>query len=198
MFVFKIISMKPILLYIALLISTFVQAQDLDIYPIRPDEAFKMPEISSSLTEAEFVTLSTTLRMRDMMYAMIIPGHAHFHIGRRTEGLTLAAIRTAAYAGMILVMTDGSYNFWKVMTFQEKFDQETEKNHLITYGTTAAMSVALIFGTYFYDWLHANYVLDKKTHLIRYRYSLKMALEQQITQGKTLNLYPTINFKLKF
>ena len=55
----------------------------------------------------------------------------------------------------------------------ENTRENTDKGDLIV-GT----SIVIIISTYLYDWIHGKYMLERKQELIRYRYSIKLKIEE--------------------
>ncbi|HKK10446.1 MAG TPA: hypothetical protein VJ939_06385, partial [Bacteroidales bacterium] len=54
-------------------------AQDFDVYKRSKNDNFRLPEINRDMTFEEFQLLSRNLRMKDMLYAMVVPGYTHFY-----------------------------------------------------------------------------------------------------------------------
>ena len=173
-------------------------SQDLDVYKIEQDALFRTPNLNTQMTIDEFQLLSRTLRMKDMAYAMILPGYAHFKTKDYKTGYWVLGFRSAAYAGLGYVSLDGSFSSTDLLTNFHPFFDDAEKEKLQKFQTISAISIAVIFGSYFYDWIHGQYILSKKQEYIRYKYGMKFKLESLQTFNTSPQLIPSINLTLSF
>ena len=87
------------LLFIIILGSSAF-SQDIDIYRKNKDDYFKNANIPSGMSFSEFQLLSRNLRLKDMLYAMAVPGYVHFKAKEPTTAYVLLGLRTAGYAGL--------------------------------------------------------------------------------------------------
>ena len=157
------------IIFIFFLGLTWSNAQDLDVYKVDKNSNFDIPNIPVGMTYQEFKTLSTNLRMQDMLVGMVLPGHVHFKIGEKKTGYYILGTRSLGYA------------IWGYMALKDEsvlnivfFDKLNFVNKTGTGDKIAAYSsVVLIVGSYLYDWIHGRYVLDEKQDSIRYKYAKK-------------------------
>jgi len=196
--------MKKLIFGLFLIISTtaLLTAQDIDLYKINKDDNVKSPKISQAMSFDEFQILSRDLRMKDMMYGMIVPGYVHFYAKEKKTAYTLLGLRSAAYIGLGAVYIssksrgDKWYNNFTnaqddINNVQITDDWAVKKSDIVI-----AVSMITIFSTYVYDWIHGQYKLRKKQNIIRYKYGIKLKLEQNLSSE--LNYTPTLGISLKF
>ncbi len=81
--------------------SYFVFSQDIDVYHRSQNDNFNMPQVSWQMDFNEYQVLSRDLRVQQMLYAMIMPGYAHFYIKESTTGWILFATRMAVYGTLL-------------------------------------------------------------------------------------------------
>jgi len=161
--------MKVKLLLLIFLIGLSSFAQDLDIYKHQKNSNFDIPDIPKNMTYEEFKILSTDLRMQDMAIAAILPGHTHFKIGDNQTGYYLLSARLAGYLGWAyLSLSDKSLSGILV---KDRLNVDADISTADT--AIAYSSVALMLGSYLYDWIHGKYRLDAKQSAIRYKYAKK-------------------------
>ncbi len=162
--------MLKLALSLILMLATFnLIAQDVDIYKHQKNSNFKLPDIPKDMTYEEFKILSTDLRMQDMVIAAILPGHVHFKIGEKKTGYYILGTRSLGYLGWAyLSLVDESMT--KIIFLDSAGLGYTVPtgDMIIAYG-----SLALIIGSYLYDWIHGRYLLDEKQNSIRYKYARK-------------------------
>jgi len=147
-------------------------SQDIDVFHKKQNDNFKFEEINPQMSFNEYQILSRDLRMKDMLYAMVVPGYVHFYAQDNLKGYGILALRTLAYGNLAYLTTSKKLDisFVKpILTFKD--DETLNKEIFLTYS-----SFAIIFGTYFYDWIHGQYILKKKQEQIRYKYNMKMNL----------------------
>ena len=93
-----------------LMIMNHSDAQDFDMYNKEINDRFEMPQISESLTFEEFQLLSRDLRMKDMLYAMVVPGYTHFYAHKPKIGYGMLGARLIGYGGITYVLIKGENN----------------------------------------------------------------------------------------
>jgi hypothetical protein len=191
--------MKKIMFFVLLFISFGIKAQDMDFYIVGKDDNFKNIELNTQMQFDEFHFLSKTLRMQDMLYAMVVPGYVHFGVGKKKTAYTMLAMRTAGYAALGY----SAYNVSKYLTIKDVFNfskvsqtPELEQNSKL-YSTVAITGAVLIFGTYFFDWIHGRKILIHKQEIIRYKYAVKLNLSSDIVNVNN-KIYPTVGLNLSF
>ncbi len=198
----KINIMRNYTLFLILISFAFLtKAQDIDLYKINKDDNVKSPKISSAMSFDEFQILSRNLRMKDMMYGVIVPGYVHFQAKEKKTGYVLLGLRSASYLGLGAVYfssksrNDKWYNNLTstndVNSIKISENWSIKKSDIII-----AASVITIFSTYVFDWIHGQYKLQKKQNMIRYKYGIKLKLEQNLSSE--LNYTPTLGLSLKF
>ena len=190
--------MKNFLLLSLICFQFLSYGQDLDIYNIKQDDKLKIPSIPYGMTVDEFQLLSRNLRMKDMLYAMVVPGYVHFHAKEIKTGYWLLGTRVSGFMGLTWIGLDSHVRMREFMSFNFEFDPTIGANRIKVYGYVATVSMIFIFGTYFYDWIHGQYKLAKKQDNIRYRYGLKLKIENLQssvqTQSNVTSLSLTLNF----
>ncbi len=159
--------------YFILILLFLIQsaiAQDLEIYHKKINDNFRLPVIDSTMTYEEFSLLSTRLRMREMIYAVLIPGYVHNKIGEKTVARKIFICRLVGYGLLAYVYTDASDFFTRTSTlvFNDYLDGNG-KRQLLFYG-----GIAISLGSYLFDWIYGEKMLFDKQTRIRYKYSLKL------------------------
>ncbi len=144
-------------------------AQDLDVYKVKKNSNFELPDIPKDMTFQEFELLSTNLRMQDMVIAAVLPGHVHFKIKEKKAGYYLLGTRSLGYAGWayLSIKEESLLNMLFLPGYNYLYNISTG-DKIVAY-----TSVVLIVGSYLYDWIHGKYILDKKQNKIRYKYAKK-------------------------
>ena len=176
--------MKQVLaIIIIFLLTQSSYSQDFSIYPRLPDDKVKLPYVHESLQLSEFQILSRTVRMMDMAYAVIVPGYIHFKAKEKTKGYILLSLRSLAYAGL-------GYSYFESKSRGDKtidpFNTNTPDDQIVINENWSidkgdlivGTSIVIIISTYLYDWIHGKYLLERKQELIRYRYSIKLKIEE--------------------
>ncbi len=92
--------MKKFLLLSLISFQFLSYGQDLDIYNIKQDDKLKIPNLPYGMTADEFQLLSRSFRMKDMLYAMVVPGYAHFHAKEMKTGYWLLGTRVSGFMGL--------------------------------------------------------------------------------------------------
>ncbi len=186
--------MKKTALFFLLSIPLSLFAQDMDLYHINQDDKLKMQSIPEGMTYDEFHLLSTNLRMKDMLYAMIVPGYVHYQANEKRTAAWMFGLRISGFTGLgYISLTYKSILERSVLNLTEpELSLQQEKlNSVIT--TT---SLVLVFGTYFYDWIHGQYKLSHNQDMIRYKFGLKMKIEN--LQSFQPQQVPSLSLSIRF
>jgi len=167
-------SKRFLLLWGLLFLSVLhLQAQDVEIYNRQTGDRYHFPSIPRQMTFEEFDLLGTDVRMQDIFAATIVPGYIHFRIYEKKTAWWLVGLRSAGYAGLAyLALNDKSIWLLLFNPAQDRWDPQ--------YGTdisVAYLSAGLIAGTFFYDWIHGRYLLQKKQNRIRYKYAPLLSMQ---------------------
>ncbi len=181
-------------LFMGLCLSGY--SQDIDIFAKHKDDNYKLPMLDKKMSFREFQLLGRDLRMQDMLYAMIVPGYAHFRAKDKAMGYTLAGLRIAGFGTWYYVYRKTGVTLpvmLKSMGFSHIDNQEVyaREQNLLAY------SSILILGTYLFDWIHGKYRLEKKQDMIRYKYGLKLRFAN-ITQINTQNTFWGLGLQYHF
>ena len=170
-------------------------SQDLDIYKKSKDDNLGTPNIPSGMSYSEFQILSRNLRLKDMMYAMVVPGYVHFKADEKITGYTLLGLRTVGYIGLGAIYYSYNKHYDSNYNYGETNNGTIDPNN---YDIAFVTSLTVIFATYFYDWIHGDYKLKKKQNLIRYKYGLKVELQNTYGQINTVDVVPIASIALSF
>ncbi len=182
--------------YLILIVFSFslllsIKAQDIDLYKKDKNDNYMLPSISQQMTYEEFELLAEHMRMKDMMYAVAVPGYIHFKAKENKKGYWLLGIRVASYltAGVAYLNASAEYGN---LSFKELLydDKGTHTNML--YG---AITVAV--ATYGYDLIHGDYILHKKQEKIRYKYAIMLG-KHPTSYNTNSTMYPSLAFKIQF
>ncbi len=172
-------------LLLFLITGFFAFSQDIDVYHRSQNDNFNMPQVSWQMDFNEYQILSRDLRMQHMLYAMIMPGYAHFYVKKPTTGWILFASRMAVYGTLL-------YTYYYAYDNRET---ATINQYLIN-ANVLWTEFGFIMANYFYDWIHAKYLLDRQKEMIRYKYSMKMQLSAIASpEGK---VSPGLGVQVKF
>lgn len=166
-------------------------SQDIDVYRKEKNDNYILPKIHPDMTFEEFNLLSKNVRMKDMLYAVFVPGHVHFKASEPKKGYWLIGIRAVSYAAIGYALIDAEKNYGGLVTFNMDKSDKTLYQGLI-YG-----GLVLGSGTYLYDMIHGEYVLSQKQEKIRYKYAIQLKADKT-TSLRTKELYPAIAFQIKF
>ena len=179
-------------------------SQDIDIYRKNKDDNLATPNIPMGMSNNEIQLLSRNLRLKDMLYAMAVPGYVHFKAQDMKSGYWLMGGRMVGYVGLALAyykyntevekkwyqinkpVTDADY-----VKVNDGFYIKKSNIYMVT-------SMAIIFSTYMYDWIHGEYVLKKKQNIIRYKYGLKLQVKDSYSYNNSLNVFPVASFSVSF
>lgn len=191
---------KHYALLLLVLLSASVWSQDFDVYPIMPDSRLKIPEMSQNQTFKEMEILQVDLRMKDMMYAMIVPGYVHFRANDDQTAYTLLATRTLGFMSIAYMGLDAGYQFRNLWDWDFQTLADKSKSRAFLYTTLSAFAFTAILGSYFYDWIRGQYILQKKQNAIRYKFGMKLQIESlrswQNTNQNTV--FPGVSLTLNF
>jgi len=195
--------MKILTLLFAFIVFT-INAQDFDIYPKNQDDYVKMPFVHESMRLNEFQILSRNPRMMDMAYSIIVPGYMHFKAKEKRTGYILLTLRLSGYIGLGSVYYSSRVDDSSFLTStlgindNEPTVQVTDELAVKKSDLILATSIAVVISTYLYDWIHGKIVLEKKQEYIRYKYSVKLKLEQNNISYIQTNYTPAIGISLTF
>ncbi len=168
-----------------------INAQDIDLYKKDKNDNYILPTINNQMTYEEFELLAEHMRMKDMMYAVAVPGYIHFKAKENKKGYWLLGIRMASYltAGIVYLNANAEYEGVRLKELLYN-DKGTHTNML--YG---AITVAL--ATYGYDLIHGDYILHKNQEKIRYKYAIMLG-KHPTSYNTDTNLYPSLALKIQF
>ena len=179
-------------------------SQDIDIFNKQLNDNFNMPHIDKNMNFQEYQLLSRNLRMKDMLYAMIVPGYVHFYSQDNKLGYSMLGTRIAGYSGLLYVLAKNSDRVdlkdLLRIGFNSSIFPEDERTK---YSVITTTSLIFIFGSYFFDWIHGQYILQKKQEEIRFKFSPHITAgivnNTNINTGKNFNtVIPAIGFSVKF
>lgn len=190
-------------LFISLLVLSIgfnqsVMSQDIDLFNKHLNDNFDMPSVHKDMTFKEYQLLSRDLRMKQMLYGMVVPGYVHFYAHENTLGYSMLGTRLVGYGGLAYVLAKNedilSLSSLVKLQFDKAVFPEGEENK---YTAITTVSVIMIFGSYLFDWIHGQYLLKRKQEEIRFKYSPKL------TFGLTQNMYdtgmiPTAGLSMRF
>ncbi len=186
--------MTKYLIILLVLMSLQITAQDLDIYKVKKNSNFELPNIPKGMTYEEFKILSTDLRMQDMAIAIVLPGHAHFKIGETKRGYYILGVRSLGYAAWgYLALNNQSLTTVLIEDQLDYNDSISTTDVIVAYS-----SVILMVGSYLYDWIHAKYILDNKQSSIRYKYAKKKVLLGVSSMQFNQKYYPSLSLTYNF
>ena len=148
--------MKKLLLIT--LVTVFSFASDFAISHEQLNDKFILPEINEDMSLEEFELLSYSPGVKDIGYAIIVPGYVHFRAHDQLIGYINLGLSLTGYATMIAISNS-----------EDGFDTETNR---IIYDT----ALATVIGVFLFDWIHGLYELESKQTSIRYKYAKKLHL----------------------
>jgi len=187
--------MKKIFIILILLgVNLKTNAQDIDLYKKDKNDNYKMPNINQKMTYEEFELLSQNMRMKDMLYASIVPGYVHFKANDKKTGYWLLGIRSASYITMGALYFSGKHELLSI-DYNNLSDEERESKN--KYENTFYTALAIATATYIYDIIHGDAVLHKKQEKIRYKYAIK-AGQNPYSSFQKSNLYPSLALSIQF
>lgn len=191
----KKLNMKKIgvlnLLLFAFSIS--ILAQDVDVFKRDLNDHFDIPQTPLEMTYEEFQYLSTNFRLMDAMEAVIVPGLIHFKVKDNTTGWTLLGVRLLGYSGLIYVNRKNIGPLSDILSSQQLNSENSTRDYYINLG-----SIALVAGSYLYDWIHGRSLLESKQQKIRYKYSIKLSPQNKELSSRKANFYPEISISANF
>ena len=183
---------KYFLFLLLLILSNFIQAQDFDIYPKLKDDNIKTPNLYENTLFNEYQLLSRNVRIMDMAYSIFVPGYIHFKAKDNKTAYNLLGIRLLGYSGIAanyLRMRRIDKNIGDI--FDSNFSYNTDKIIFIS-------SVTLMISSYLFDWIHGKARLEKKQELIRYRYGIKLKMNNIPQAYNKSNLTPSFYLTYTF
>ena len=149
-----------------------------------------MKPIPPGMSFEQYQIVTTNLRMQDMAFAIIVPGHAHFKVKDPKTAYTLLGLRSAAFIGMYSAYysaRNSNFNYRELMEGIPPL--KSERNLFIG-------SLALAIGTYFFDWIHATKRLKLKQDQIHYHFGIRpLPLDNSESGGQ---IAPSFNLKISF
>jgi len=200
---FKIIQMRGFLLIIfSFFFVVNLMSQDIDIYQKGKDDNIKTPNIPLGMSKKEFQLLSTNLRLKDMLYAMVVPGYVHFKAQEKPMGYAILGARTVGFIGLGAVYYSAQVNgedWWKIGGSENSEDVitvgngwEVKKSDIIL-----LTSATLIITTYLFDWIRGENILKHKQNNIRYKYGIKLKLQQSYSYNPNPGILPIASLSIK-
>lgn len=184
-----------------LMIMNHSDAQDFDMYKKEINDRFEMPQISESMTFEEFQLLSRDLRMKDMLYAMVVPGYTHFYAHKSKIGYGMLGARLIGYGGItyVLIKGENNLNLKNILGFDLGKENFSDGNEGL-YSAISAGSIVVIIGSYLFDWIHGQHALQKQQEEIRFKYSIMMNLQsmkEPTNQGFQETVIPVAGIKVR-
>jgi hypothetical protein len=179
-----------ILIFFSIATVININAQDIDLYKKDKNDNYNLPSINQQMTYDEFELLAEHMRMKDMMYAVAVPGYIHFKAKENKKGYWLVGTRIVAYltAGAVYLSANSKYeNLQFKNLLYDKKDIHTD----LLYG-----SIVVALATYGYDLIHGDYILHKKQEKIRYKYAIMAG--KHPTSFNEDSLYPSLAFTIQF
>jgi len=178
-----------------LLFFFFIQinAQDIDLFKKDKNDNYKLPQISKQMTAEEFELLSQNMRMKDMLYASIVPGYVHFKAKENKQGYWLLGIRSASYLMMGGLYLSGGNELLHIDT-QNLSDEEL--SDVKRYQNLFYSALGIATATYLYDIIHGDWVLHKKQEKVRYKYAIKA--NKNLFSTDNNNIYPSLALTIEF
>jgi hypothetical protein len=160
--------MKRLLLFIIFI--TFSFAEDFELSLREPNDNFIHPTFDLNMSYEEYELLSTEVSLKDIGYALIVPGYIHSKAHDDFQSTILIWIRLISYASMAYIYYDSfsDENQQTSSTSVNYLNMDTD--HKIAFDT--ALNIALI--TFLYDWIRGVNVLENKQNHIRYKYGWKL------------------------
>ena len=191
-----------LLLFISLFFIANAMSQDIDIYSKGKDDNIKAPELPLGMSKQEFHLLSTNLRLKDMLYAMVVPGYVHFKAQEKSMGYAILATRTVGFIGLGAVYYSAQVNgedWWEI-------GGSSNPDDIVTIGTdwqvrksdiVLVSSVTIIISTYLFDWIRGENILKYKQNKIRYKYGIKHKLYQSYSYNSNNGIVPIASLSIK-
>jgi len=166
-------------LFILLVSAHLLKAQDADLYMKPPNSRFQMPQVPENMTLQEFQLLSRAVRVKDMAFAMVVPGYVHFRAQEPGWGYSLLGARVAGYTGYGIIAIDPELSFRDVLEWNISLNEEELSQKTTAYQWVLGISTTLIVGSYLTDVIGGHVQLVNKQERIRYKYSMQMLQTRQ-------------------
>ncbi len=175
---------KTFLLLILTIFTNLLLAQDVDIYHKNKNANYKLPAIPGNMTFEEFELLSQNIRMKDWIFAGIVPGYIHFKAREPKTGYWLIGIRSASYitVGVTYLIERNKFN-----NIQQTQTDFLQGNYRYLY----LVAFATALSTYLYDVIHGDYKLHEKQEKIRYKYAIKLSRDMSVVPGNHGRMIPS-------
>jgi len=181
-----------ILFFIMVLTCNTITAQNFTIYHKQKDNNINTPDIYENILLDEYQILSRDITMMDMAYSAIIPGYIHFKAKEKKTGYTLVASRLIGYSGLAInYINMNNKNITLHNLLDDGFTNDTDKTIFIS-------SIAIIITTYLYDWIHGKNKLEQKQEIIRYKYGIKMKMNNQPHDNTNNKIIPSLSISYSF
>ncbi len=184
---------KTLLFLFAIGLIYQTNAQDIDLYKKDKNDNYKIPTIDQKMTYEEFELLSQNTRMKDMLYAGVVPGYVHFKANEKKTGYWLLGIRSASYIALATTYLSGKHKLLSIDT-NDLSDEELDDKKRYENSFYTALSIAT--ATYLYDVIHGDTVLHRKQEKIRYKYAIKAGNHPTSFQGN--KSYPSLAISIQF
>ncbi len=188
-----------ILTFIFLSVHKISDAQDIDLFNKHKNDNFDMPEIIGKMSFQEYQLLSRDLRMKHMLYAMVVPGFTHFYAQENKLGYSMLATRVIGYGGLGYVWLKNkdriTFKDLLLTQFNRNIFPEEERNK---YSAITGISLAFIFGSYLFDWIHGQYRLEKKQEEIRFKFSPRLISGNFHSKNTFMQTVPAIGISINF
>jgi len=195
--------MKILLLtLLSFFIAVNMMSQDIDVYRKGKDDNVKTPNIPLGMSRQEFQLLSTNLRLKDMLYAMVVPGYVHFKAQEKPMGYAILGARSIGYIGLGAVYYSAQINdenWWELGGAENPDDVvniggdwKVKKSDVIL-----VASVTLVLTTYFFDWIRGENIIKQKQNNIRYKYGIKQQLYQSYSYNPNSGILPIASLSIK-
>jgi len=138
--------------------------------------------------------------MKDMMYAMVVPGYVHFKAHENKTGYRLLGLRVASFSAFAAVGFQTSAKIKDILNlrFEDAIDKTKTPVFIIANSTVIWISMSTIMATYFYDWIHGQHIMNKKQELIRYKYNMKFNIEKSPAFSPQNQVYPSMSLQINF
>ena len=147
--------MKKLLLIT--LVTVFSFASDFAISHEQLNDKFIIPDINENMSFEEFELLSYSPGIKDIGYAILVPGYVHFRAHDPLLGYISLGLSLTGYATMVAISNS-----------EENFSNETNRAVFDT-------ALVTVIGVFLFDWIHGLYTLETKQTSIRYKYAKKIS-----------------------
>ena len=151
-----------ILLILFLLIQQdYLFSQDIDLFNKQLNDKFKMPDIDKDMNFQEFQLLSRDLRIKHMLYAMVVPGYVHFYTHESKLGYAMLGTRVLGYGGLTFILLNNDAVDFKSLIGLNIDQNIFPEDDRTKYTAITTASLIFIFGSYLFDWIHGQHMLQK-------------------------------------